>query len=84
MTAPVTIYMLRGCRHCIRAKRLLRRKGAAYDEIPTLARRSARRAELTERFGRRTFPQIVIGDRHVGGMADLAALERSGELDRLL
>lgn len=81
---PVTIHTTRGCWHCHRAKRLLRRKGAAVTEIKSGARRDAARAELAALYGASTFPQIVIGKRHIGGADELVALERIGELDGLL
>jgi glutaredoxin 3 len=66
------------------AKDLLKRKGAAFEEVD-LSGRSDLRADLRARAGgRRTVPQIWIGTRHVGGCDDLYDLERSGALDRLL
>jgi glutaredoxin 3 len=66
------------------AKRLLSNKGAQYEEV-LVDLDGARRVEMTERSGgRRTVPQIFIGERHVGGYEDLAALDRAGELDPLL
>jgi glutaredoxin 3 len=82
--AKVTIYTMRGCVHCFRARRRLRRKGADVDEIKTSRDIKRARADLRARFGAGTFPQIVIGDRHVGGADQLVALDRSGELDTLL
>lgn len=71
------------CGYCAAAKRLLRGKGVAFTEIDVLAE-PARRAEMIERSGRRTVPQIFIGTRHIGGFDDLNALEQRGELDPLL
>jgi glutaredoxin 3 len=65
------------------AKRLLDDKGVRYEEIP-VDMDVKRRAEMEQRSGRRTVPQIWIGERHVGGYDDLAALERAGQLDALL
>jgi glutaredoxin 3 len=65
------------------AKRLLTKKGAAFEEI-LVDIDSARRDEMILRAGRRTVPQIFIGGKHVGGYDDLAALERGGQLDALL
>ena len=81
--SKVTIYTTMFCSYCHRAKKLLERKGVAYEEIdvgfdPLL------RSEMEEKAGRSTVPQIWIGDRHVGGCDDLYALERSGELERML
>jgi glutaredoxin 3 len=80
----VTIYTLRGCVHCFRARRRLRRHGVEFDEIKTKGDIQRARADLRARFGAGTFPQIVIGDRHIGGADQLVALDRSGELDALL
>jgi glutaredoxin 3 len=82
--AEVTIFTQRFCGCCADAKRLLREKGVAFREVPT--KESGGRAGLRSRFGpgAGTFPQIMIDGRHVGGASDLAALEASGELDRLL
>ncbi len=79
----MTIYTLSGCRHSLRAKLRLWRNGIAFEEIPCSRPADARRRELRERFGVDTFPQILIGGRHVGGADELAALDRRGELDRL-
>jgi glutaredoxin 3 len=83
MTAPVTIYTTPWCGYCARAKALLTRKGVAYTEIDVEARRELRE-EMIARSGRRTVPQVFVGGRHVGGSDDLAALDATGELDRLL
>jgi glutaredoxin 3 len=82
--AAVTIYTKARCFHCFRAKRRLRRRGAAFREIRAGRDVAATRRELERRFGAATFPQIVIGDRHVGGADDLVRLDRSGQLARLL
>lgn len=79
----VEIYTTPTCPYCHAAKALLDDKGAAYDEITVLD--PERRAAMTQRaHGRRTVPQIFIGDVHVGGYDDLAALERQGKLGPLL
>ena len=85
MTQPaITIYTTRTCPFCIRAKGLLREKNVQYDEIDVGADPSVR-AQMTQRaHGRRTVPQIFIGERHVGGCDDLFDLERQGKLDSLL
>jgi glutaredoxin 3 len=80
---PVRIYTTRTCPYCVRAKRLLERKKVAYQEID-VSWDDAERERLMQRTGRRTVPQIFIGDRHVGGSDDLHALEQRGELDGLL
>jgi glutaredoxin 3 len=62
----------------------LRRHGATIHEIRTAKDIDRMRSELRDRFGAETFPQIVIGERHIGGAEDLLKLDRSGELARLL
>ncbi|MCS6890195.1 MAG: glutaredoxin 3 [Rhodovarius sp.] len=80
----VEIYTQPFCPFCEAALALLRRKGAAVTEYDA-PRGSAARAEAIRRSGgRETVPQIFIGGRHIGGCDDLMALERAGELDRLL
>ena len=71
------------CPYCTMAKRLLRLKGHDWMEVD-VATDPVRRAEMIDRSGRRTVPQIFIGETHVGGYDELAALERAGELDSLL
>ena len=80
---PITLYVTGWCPYCQRAKALLDSKQLAFNEVdvdedPKL------RQEMTARSGRRTVPQIFIGERHVGGCDDLLALEASGELDQLV
>jgi glutaredoxin 3 len=82
-TAPVTMYTTGWCPFCDHARSLLERRGVAWTEIDIEAE-PARRAEMIERSGRRSVPQIFIGTRHVGGSDELSALERAGELDALL
>ncbi|MBM7333273.1 MAG: glutaredoxin 3 [Alcanivorax sp.] len=79
----VTLYSTAWCPFCVRAKRLLAAKGATVHEID-VDREPGARQEMMTRSGRRTVPQIWIGDRHVGGCDELFALERAGELDSLL
>ena len=79
----VKIYTTPYCPYCVRAKRLLERKGLAYQEIDVAGDDEARIA-LEERTGRRTVPQIFIGEDHVGGSDDLHDLEEQGKLDALL
>ena len=84
MTQPaITVYVTAWCPYCQRAKQLLTQKNLAFTEIdvdgdPRL------RQEMTTRSGRRTVPQIFIGENHVGGCDDLIALDSRGELDRLI
>lgn len=80
---PVKIYTTQTCPFCVRAKRLLERKRIPYQEVDVSSDDEAR-IELTRRTGRRTVPQIFIGDQHVGGSDELHALEERGELDSLL
>ena len=80
----VEIYTSPLCGYCHAAKRLLTQKGVAFSEV-NVAVNSAKRQEMMQRAnGRHTVPQIFIGDHHVGGYDDLAALERAGKLDPLL
>ncbi len=79
----VTIYTKNYCPYCTRAKALLDRKGVAYTDIDVTFD-VALQNEMIERSGRRTVPQVFIGDVHVGGSDDLIDAERSGELDGLL
>ncbi len=81
--AEIVIYTQPSCPYCDMAKRLLASKGSDWTEID-VGQDAAQREEMVRRTGRRTVPQIYIGDRHVGGFDDLRALEDSGELDRLL
>ena len=82
--AKVLMYSTGVCPFCLMAERLLRAKGVSDIEKVRVDVDPARRVEMTERTGRRTVPQIYIGDRHVGGYDDLAALDRAGGLDPLL
>ena len=79
----IVVYATSWCPYCVRAKQLLASKGQDWDEID-LDEEPARREEMIERSGRTSVPQIWIGERHVGGYDDLAALEATGELDALL
>lgn len=82
--AKVTIYTTMMCPYCFRAKRLLDGKGVSYDEIDVTMDPKGRQAMTQRANGRRTVPQIFIGETHVGGSDDLHALERAGKLDALL
>ena len=81
--ARVLMYCTSACPFCQSAERLLVEKGARLEKI-RVDLEPARRAEMTQRSGRYTVPQIWIGERHVGGCDDLYALEREGMLDPLL
>lgn len=72
------------CPYCQMAERLLRAKGVAEIDKIRVDTDPARREEMMSRTGRRTVPQIYIGERHVGGFDDLAELDREGGLDPLL
>lgn len=81
--ANIEIYTTPTCPYCHAAKALLNEKGAEYTEITVLD--PALREKMTQRAnGRRTVPQIFIGETHVGGYDDMAALDRAGGLDPLL
>ena len=80
---PVVVYTRAYCGYCSRAMDLLRRKGAAVTEIDATGDPD-KRQEMIQRSGRFTFPQIFVGDTHVGGCDELHALERDGGLDPLL
>ncbi|TRW16781.1 glutaredoxin 3 [Glacieibacterium frigidum] len=80
----VEIYTKFFCPYCTRAKALLKSKGVAFEEHD-ISMGGERRTEMLARApGRTTVPQIFIGDTHVGGSDDLAAADRSGQLDALL
>jgi glutaredoxin 3 len=79
----IVMYASPLCGFCAAAKRLLKKKGVEYTEISTLFDRE-RRDEMIARTGRRTVPQIFIGERHIGGYDELHALNVRGELDPLL
>jgi glutaredoxin 3 len=83
MAAPVKIYTTSWCPYCSRARALLARKGVSFEDIDIEAAPD-KRAEMQARSGRRSVPQIFIGDHHVGGCDDLHALEQAGKLDALL
>ena len=82
--AKVLMYATGACPYCVMAERLLRAKGVADIEKIRVDLDPARREEMMSRTGRRTVPQIYIGERHVGGFDDLSALDREGGLDPLL
>jgi glutaredoxin 3 len=81
---PIRIYTTPICPYCARAKSLLGKKGAAFEEIDVYMDMEARKAMEDASGGARTVPQIFIGDTHVGGCDELYALEREGKLDPLL
>jgi glutaredoxin 3 len=81
--SEVTIYTTNTCPYCVAAKNLLKAKGVSYNEINVQTSMDQRNI-MMERSGRRTVPQIFIGEHHVGGFDDMALLERKGELNALL
>ena len=82
--AKVLMYSTGMCPYCVMAEKLLVSKGVQDLEKVRVDLAPDRRAEMMERTGRRTVPQIYIGEMHVGGYDDLAALDRAGKLDPLL
>lgn len=83
-TPDIVMYSTAFCGYCQRAKSLFERKGVPVREIKVDEDMAERDNMLKRSGGRRTVPQIFIGERHVGGFDDLAALDRAGELDKLL
>ena len=81
---PVVMYSSGWCPYCMRARALFERKGIALMEIKVDEQPQERDIMLARSGGRRTVPQIFVGDRHVGGFDDLYALDQAGELDKLL
>ena len=82
--SKVTIYTTRTCPYCMAAKSLLAKKGASFDEIDVSGDHSERQRMMLKANGRRSVPQIFIGETHVGGSDELYELERHGRLDGLL
>ena len=82
--SKVTMYSTGVCPYCVMAERLLKSKGVADIEKIRVDTDPEKRAEMMEKTGRRTVPQIYIGGMHVGGFDDLSALDRAGGLDQLL
>ena len=79
----IRMYTTHFCPFCVMAKRLLTQKGVPIEEV-SVDTDTARRDEMMKLTGRRTVPQIFVGEVHVGGFDDLSALERAGKLDPLL
>ncbi|SFA87705.1 glutaredoxin 3 [Collimonas sp. OK607] len=84
MTAQVVMYSTAVCPYCIRAEQLLRAKGVENIEKIRIDLDPAQRDTMMQKTGRRTVPQIYIGETHVGGFDDLHALDRDGKLEPLL
>jgi len=83
-TTGIIMYSTGWCPYCDRARGLLERKGLPFSEVKVDEDPAERDIMLRRSGGRRTVPQIFIGDRHVGGYDDLYALDKAGELDKLL
>ena len=83
-SGKIEIYTTLFCPFCIRAKQLLESKGVMYYDTDVTARLNLRKAMTERAGGRSSVPQIFIDGQHIGGCNDLLALERSGQLDRLL
>ena len=81
--AKIEMYTTPFCGYCARAKSLLEKKGAAYEEVDVMMDEK-KRSEMRERAKRSTVPQIFINDHYIGGSDELADLERAGKLDALL
>lgn len=84
MSQKIVMYTTEVCPYCVRAKQLLQQKGVQGIEEIRVDLLPERQGEMVARSGRRTVPQIFIGDTHVGGCDDLYALDREGKLDPLL
>ena len=82
--SKVLMYSTAVCPFCVRAEQLLTRKGVAEIEKVRIDLQPERREEMMQKTGRRTVPQIYIGETHVGGCDELFELERQGRLDSLL
>lgn len=84
MTTHVRMYSTGVCPYCVMAERLLTAKGVSQIEKIRVDLDPEQRALMMEKTGRRTVPQIYIGETHVGGFDDLSALDKTGQLDALL
>jgi glutaredoxin 3 len=83
MIADVKVYTTTYCAFCVRAKALLAKRGVPFEEID-VSKDDAKRSWLVEATGMRTVPQIFIDGKPIGGSDELGALDRSGELEKLL
>lgn len=84
MFKPVKIYTTNYCPYCVKAKKLLHKKGIPFEEIDVTGNQDAREKLVEMSGGRKTVPQIFIGDVHVGGCDDLYAVDTDGSLDKLV
>ncbi|MEQ8406553.1 MAG: glutaredoxin 3 [Oceanicaulis sp.] len=82
--AAVTLYTRPMCPYCVRAVSLLKEKGVDFDEIDAGFDMEKKKEMIQKAGGARTFPQIFIGDEHIGGCDEMLALERAGKLDAML
>jgi glutaredoxin 3 len=82
--AQVEIYTTNYCPYCVKAKQLLNKKGAAFQEIDVTNNQAARENLVIKSNGRKTVPQIFINGQHIGGCDDLHELDAQGKLDSLL
>lgn len=80
---PIVMYSRAACPYCVAARNVFKSRDVTWTEV-SLDAEPDKRAEMISRTGRRTVPQIFIGDFHVGGFDDLTALDEAGDLDRLL
>jgi glutaredoxin 3 len=81
--AQITVYTTEPCSFCVRVKQLLQQRGVSYEEV-NLSKDPEGRAELVERTGMLSFPQVVIGDEVIGGFRETLEADRSGRLRELL
>lgn len=82
--ADITLYGAQGCSYCLGAEQLLKQKGVKQMNKILVDAEPAQLEQMIAKTGRRTVPQIFIGEVHVGGFDDLVALDKTGKLDRLL
>ncbi len=82
--AKATVYTTMACGYCARALKLLRSKGVEIEELEAGFDAKLRAEMVARSGGRNSFPQVFIGERHVGGSTDLAAMEADGRLDEIL
>ncbi len=81
---PITVYTSPFCPYCYMAKRLLKDKGAAFEEVDVMMQPKRKREMVDRAGGRTSVPQIFIGEAHIGGCDDLMALDGAGKLDPML
>lgn len=82
--ADIVVYTRKWCGFCTAAKHLLTKKGVTFEEIDATGDQTRRQEMIQRAGGQSTFPQIFIGDTHIGGCDDLYALESAGKLDQLV